>query len=357
MNRKYFLSALMGIPAAMGSIGRLSAAAANTASKKTYPFIPPYLKPGDTIGITCPAGHLMAAEAQPAIRLMQSWGFKVRIGNTVGLRDHTFGGTDAQRLKDLQDMLDDPDVKAIMCGRGGYGCARIIDQLNFARFRESPKWVIGFSDITALHAHINRHFGIATLHSKMCNSFPDSADKAEPEIKATILSIRQALTGEHMQYSVPPDTHNRYGEASGVLVGGNLSMLQSIAATDSELDTIGKILFLEEVGEYLYSLDRMFDNLKRSHKLDNLAGLVIGGFTRIKPDDPGEEFGKTLYDIVLEKVKDLSFPVCFNFPVGHQKNNYALKCGVMHRLSVQANNVELTELYVMPALTPVRTTR
>jgi len=147
-----------------------------------------------------------------------------------------------------------------------------------------------------------------------------------------------------MQYTAAPDANNRAGVASGILVGGNLSMLQSVAATDSELDTIGKILFLEDAGEYLYSLDRMLGNLQRSHKLDNLAGLILGGFNRIKPDDPGEEFGKNLYQMVLEKIQGTSYPVCFNFPVGHQRNNYALKCGVMHRLSVQNDKVELAEI-------------
>jgi muramoyltetrapeptide carboxypeptidase len=283
-------------------------------------------------------------EIQPAVRILQSWGFNIRTGTTVGKRDFTFGGTDAERLQDLQAMLDATDIQAIMCGRGGYGCARIIDALDFTKFIEHPKWVIGFSDITVLHSHINRHYDIATLHSKMCNSFPDDLNAADKEVQDTILSIQQALTGTAMQYSAPADAKNRTGTASGMLVGGNLSMLQSISGTDSEIDTIGKILFLEDAGEYLYSLDRMLGNLHRSRKLDNLAGLIIGGFNRIKPDDPDEEFGRTVYDMVLEKVKDLPYPVCFNFPVGHQRNNYALKCGVMHRLSVEVEKVELREV-------------
>lgn len=324
-------------------LSRFSRAAANLPSSH-YPFIPPYLKPGDTIGITCPAGYITAEEIQPAVRILESWGFKIRSGSTVGRRDFTFGGTDAERLQDLQAMLDSEDIQAIMCGRGGYGCARIIDRLDFSKFREHPKWVIGFSDITVLHCHINRHYGIATLHSKMCNSFPDDLSNADPEVQRTILSIQQALTGTAMQYSAAPDARNRTGTGSGILIGGNLSMIQSVSATNSEIDTKGKILFLEDAGEYLYSLDRMLGNLHRSHKLDNLAGLVMGGFNRIRPDDPGEEFGRTVYDMVLDRVKDLPYPVCFNFPVGHQRNNYALKCGVMHRLSVADDKVELTEL-------------
>ncbi|WP_298732154.1 LD-carboxypeptidase [uncultured Chitinophaga sp.] len=342
MNRKHFLSALLGTGMSIPVLSTFSRAASRSPAE-AYPFIPPYLKPGDTIGITCPAGHISAEEIQPAIRILESWGFKIRIGSTVGKRDFTFGGSDAERLQDLQAMMDSTDIQAILCGRGGYGCARIVDQLDFSKFRAQPKWVIGFSDITVLHCHINRHYGIATLHSKMCNSFPDDLQSADPEVQQTILSIRQALTGVPMQYTALPDTRNRYGEGRGLLIGGNLSMIQSVSGTDSAIDTNGKILFLEDAGEYLYSLDRMLGNLQRSHKLDNLTALIIGGFNRIKPDDPGEDFGRTVYDMVLERVKDLPYPVCFNFPVGHQRNNYALKCGVMHRLYVANDKVTLTE--------------
>lgn len=346
MNRKYFLSALAVTGLAYPSFSKVPAMAARIGIPEAAALMPSYLQPGDTIGITAPAGHITLEEITPAIRIMESWGFKIRAGSTVNKRDFSFGGTDTERQQDLQAMLDDPSIKAIMCARGGYGSARIIDQLNFSNFIQYPKWLIGFSDITVLHCHINRLFGIATLHSKMCNSFPDDFSKAEPVVQETILSIKQALTGQRMQYSLPADPNNRIGTASGVLIGGNLSMIQSIAATNSEPNTIGKILFLEEVGEYMYNLDRMLNNLQRSHKLDNLAGLIIGGFNRLKPDDPGEEFGRTVADIVMEKVKDCTYPVCFNFPVGHQKNNYALKCGVMHKLDVQKDNVILNEIIV-----------
>jgi len=275
---------------------------------------------------------------------MQSWGFKIRVGNTVDKTDFSFGGTDQERRQDMQEMLDDPTIKAIMCARGGYGSARIVDLLDFSHFAQQPKWIIGFSDITVLHCHINRLYGIATLHSKMCNSFPDDFNKAEAIVQQTISSIRDALSGQQLHYTTFSDSRNRTGTAKGVLVGGNLSMIQSVLATNSELNTIGKILFLEEVGEYLYSLDRMFNSLQRAHKLDNLAGLIIGGFNRIKPDDPGEEFGRTVYDIVMEKVKEFKYPVCFGFPVGHQKDNYALKCGVMHQMSVWQAEVTLDEV-------------
>lgn len=346
MNRKHFLSTLATTAGltTLPALTRLQQAAAALTPHEERWLIPPYLKPGDVIGITCPAGHITLDEIKPAIRIMESWGFRIRIGNTVNKADFSFGGTDQERQQDMQSMLDDPTIKAIMCGRGGYGSARIVDQLDFTRFIQQPKWVIGFSDITVLHCHISRLYGIATLHSKMCNSFPDDYAKAEPIVQQTISSIKDALCGQQLQYTTFSDTRNRTGVAKGILVGGNLSMIQSVLGTNSELDTIGKILFLEEVGEYLYSLDRMFNSLQRAHKLDNLAALIIGGFNRIKPDDPGEEFGRTVYDIVMEKVKDSSYPVCFSFPVGHQKDNYALKCGIMHQLSVGNEEVTLSEL-------------
>lgn len=336
MDRKHFLSGVLSA-VALSSFGKAAKAASTS-------LIPPYLKPGDLIGITCPAGYISKEEIMPSVRIMQEWGFKVRLGKTVDARDHSFGGTDLLRCQDLQAMLDDPEIKAIMCGRGGYGVARVVDGLDFSTFRQHPKWVIGFSDITVLHTHIDRHFGIASLHSKMCNSFPDDLRKADPSVQETIDSIRQALTGQRMTYKTVADPNNRLGSASGSLIGGNLTMIQSVMSTNSEIDTNGKILFIEEVGEYLYSLDRMFNNLQRAKKLDNLAGLVIGGFNRLKTDDPGEEFGRTLYEIVMEKVKGRHYPVCFNFPVGHQKNNFALKCGAMHQLRVQTDGVTLEEI-------------
>lgn len=343
MNRKHFLSTLITAGAGIPAIKTLAAVGITGTDTAKQLQVPPYLKPGDIIGITCPAGYIKKEEILPSLRIMESWGFNIRIGQTVGARDYSFGGTDAERTKDMQAMLNDNNVKAIMCGRGGYGAARIIDQLDFSRFQKNPKWVIGFSDITAFHCHINRHFGIATLHSKMCNSFPDDFSKAEPIVQDTIMSIYQALTGKKMQYTAAPDPNNRKGMARGILIGGNLSVIQSVSGTDSEIDTNGKILFLEEVGEYLYNLDRMLGTIQRSHKFDNLAGLIIGGFNRLKPDDPGEEFGRTVYDMVKEKVKNFKYPVCFNFPVGHQKNNYALKCGMMHTLTVADDKVTLKE--------------
>jgi muramoyltetrapeptide carboxypeptidase len=340
MNRKYFLS-LLPASLLLNPLHALSNKPLADAVKKIT--IPPYLTIGDTIGITCPAGYITEAEIQPALIQLKSWGFNVAIGKTVGARDYTFGGTDAERLADMQAMLDDRNIKAILCARGGYGAIRIIDQLDFSTFKSSPKWLIGFSDITIFHCHINTNLRVASIHSKMCNSFPSDWSLAEPIQIATIEAIQQALKGEKMTYSCAYNSNNRLGVAEGELIGGNLRCIENLAGSISEIQTDGKILFVEDTGEYLYSIDRMFYNLKRSGKLAKLKGLIIGGF-KIKPDDAGDEFGKTLTDIVLDKVKEYDYPVCFDFPVGHQRANYPLKCGVKHQLTVNKSGTTVEEL-------------
>ncbi|HEU4861532.1 MAG TPA: LD-carboxypeptidase [Chitinophagaceae bacterium] len=304
---------------------------------------PAYLKAGDTVGITAPAGYIIYQEIQSAIKKMEGWGYKVKIGDTIDKRDFTFGGTDEERARDFQQMLDDPKLKAIMCARGGYGAVRIIDKLNWEKFKARPKWIIGFSDVTVFHSHLNKNLGIASIHSKMCNSFPDDWSQAEPIQMETIESIQKALSGEKMKYMALPNLQNKVGVGDGVLIGGNLKMLETLAGTKSDINTAGKILFVEDTGEYMYNIDRMFWNLKRTGKLSQLKGLIIGGF-KIKVDEDSDDFGRTLQDVVLEKIKAYRYPVCFDFPVGHQKNNFALKCGVKHRLKVFANEVSLNEV-------------
>jgi muramoyltetrapeptide carboxypeptidase len=344
MKRKQFLASVLATGAAVRAL-----AAQHEQDDLSHRFtgmsslkIPPYLKNGDMIGITSPAGFITEEDIRPAISKLQEWGWSVKTGSTIGKRNFTFGGTDEERVQDLQAMLDDSSIKAIMCARGGYGMVRIIDRLDFKKFLSAPKWIIGFSDITVLHSHIQANYNIATLHSKMCNSFPADWNLAEPVQKETIESIRQCLAGETMTYAALPNAFNKPGTATGQLVGGNLKTLESLASSSSDIRTKNKILFVEDTGEYLYSIDRMFWNLQRTGKLSGLKGLVIGGF-KIKKDDPGEEFGLTLEEIVLEKVKDYKYPVCFDFPVGHQKNNFALKCGAVHTLSVTAKESRLTE--------------
>ncbi|MCC7378965.1 MAG: LD-carboxypeptidase [Chitinophagaceae bacterium] len=338
MKRKHFISYIIPIAATLSA----GAKGKTNISPQEAAAIPPYLKDGDTIGICCPAGHITQAEIEPALSKIKEWGFTSRVGNTVGKKDFTYGGTDDERLTDLQQMLDDKNIKAILFARGGYGAVRIIDRVDFKKFKRNPKWIIGFSDATVFHSHINENYRVATIHSKMCNSFPDDWSKAEPMQKETIESINHCLKGQKMKYLFTPNEKNKTGLATGELVGGNLKTLETLAGSKSDIHTDGKILFVEDTGEYLYSIDRMFWNLKRSGKLDKLNGLIIGGF-KIKTDDAGEAFGKTIEEIVLEKVSEYDYPVCFDFPVGHQKNNFALKCGVIHTLGVHLNECRLTE--------------
>ncbi len=337
MNRKHFLSSIVPAAASFNLISK------GIAEPERVLTVPAYLQPGDTIGICSPAGYITLEEIQSAISKIKEWGYGVKIGNSIGKRYFTFGGTDEERMSDLQQMMDDAQIKAILCARGGYGSVRIVDGLNFKKFRKNPKWIIGFSDITVLHSHLNRNYNIASIHSKMCNSFPDDWAKAEPIQIETIESIHQCLQGKKMSYTADANLNNKPGMASGNLVGGNLKTIENLSGSDSDIITDGKILFVEDTGEYLYSIDRMFWNLKRSGKLCKLKGLIIGGF-KAKKDDAGDEFGISLEDIVLEKIKEYHFPVCFDFPVGHQRNNFALKCGMQHQLSVSANGSQLTEI-------------
>lgn len=339
MKRKSFIRS----SAAFLGAGLLPSISTGKEAVEEISFVSPsYLKKGDLIGITSPAGYITTKEIQSAINKMLEWGYKVKIGDTIDKRDFTFGGTDLERANDLQKMLDDPSISAIMCARGGYGSIRIIDKLNWEKFKAKPKWIIGFSDATVIHSHINTNLKIASIHSKMCNSFLDDWSLAEPLQMASIESIDRALKGEKMKYSVVPNPNNRIGKGEGILVGGNLKTIETLSGSKSEINTEGKILFIEDTGEYMYSVDRMLWNLKRSGKLNSLKGLVVGGF-KIKVDEGDDDFGRTLYDLVYEKVKDYNFPVCFDFPVGHQKSNFALKCGVKHKLEVENNEVTLKE--------------
>ncbi len=342
MKRKHFLGSMAALLG--GGMLPVQKAAARSAIDELRPVkIPPYLQPGDTIGITSPAGYITLEAMQPAIDVIKSWGYNVLVGATISKRHFTFGGTDEERLQDLQTMLNDKNIKAILCARGGYGVGRIVDRIDWKYFKQHPKWVIGFSDITVLHNHIHRACQVATIHSKMTNSFPSDWATAEPVQVQTINSIHEALMGKQMHYSAFPNSFNKMGDVTGLLVGGNLKTIESLSGSASDIDTKGKILFVEDTGEYLYSIDRMFWNLKRSGKLKDLKGLIVGGFN-VKPDTEGEEFGKTVEEIVLEKVKDYNYPICFDFPVGHQRANFALKCGVPHRLHVSPEEVTLTQL-------------
>ena len=300
-------------------------------------IIPPYLKKNDTIAITCPAGYMPSEKAQTCIETLQDWGYQVVIGKTLGSDSaNYFSGTDEVRAAELQEMLDDPSIKAILFGRGGYGMTRIIDQLNFKKFKKHPKWLIGFSDITVMHTHLLGKYKIASLHAPMAAAFNDGEANNE-----YIQSLRKALKGEKGKFTCAPHAYNKQGAATGRLVGGNLALLAHVIGTDSDFDTKNSILFIEDIGEYLYNIDRMLYQLKRSGKLDKITGLVFGGFTDMK--DTERIFGTTIEDILQDISKDLQVPVCFNFPVSHGRENVALKIGATYKLMVGANKVSLKE--------------
>jgi muramoyltetrapeptide carboxypeptidase len=298
---------------------------------------PPYLQKGDTIAITCPAGYMAKEKAQTCIDTLQQWGYEVIVGKTLGSKSKNyFSGTDDERLNELQAMLDALEIKAILFGRGGYGVGRIIDQLDFTLFKKNPKWLIGFSDITVLHSHINRNFKIATLHAPMAAAFNHGGDKNK-----YILSLKNALAGVKANYSCKPHRFNTTGTATGELIGGNLSLLVHLIGTSSDINTNNKILFIEDIGEQLYSIDRKMHQLKRSKKLASLAGLIIGGFTDMK--DTERPFGKKVYDLIHDLVKEYQYPVCFGFPVSHEKENVALKVGGIYQLRVTSKEIKLVE--------------
>lgn len=294
---------------------------------------PPYLQPGDTVGIVATARKISQTEIQPAIQMLESWGLKVKLGTYLFNEDNQYAGTTDSRAKDLQTMLDDDNVQAILCARGGYGTVKIIDLIDFSKFRNNPKWIIGYSDVTVLHSHIHSLFGVETLHATMPLDFTDK------ETEAT-RSLKKALFGEEINYTIPSHPLNKTGNASGVLVGGNLSILYSLRGTPSDLDTEGKILFIEDLDEYLYHIDRMMINLKRGGMLEQLKGLIVGGMTDMH--DNTIPFGKSAHEIILDAVKEYNYPVCFDFPAGHLKgNNHALILGREVELSVSHRGVSL----------------
>ena len=298
---------------------------------------PPYLLKGDAIGLVCPAGYMALEKVQTCITTLQEWGYNVKIGKTIGGGSSSyFSGTDEERLADFQQMLDDDEVKAVLCARGGYGMSRIIDKINFKKFKLQPKWIIGYSDITVLHAHLYSNYYISSMHAPMAGAFNDEEFKNE-----YVLSVKNTMEGKKIKYSCAPHELNKKGEAIGELIGGNLALLAHLVGTDSDSKTRGRILFLEDTGEYLYNIDRMLLQLKRSGKLSKLAGLIIGGFTDIK--DTERPFGKTTYEIINDAVKEYEYPVCFGFPVSHEKENYALKIGVGYKLKVGKSKVLLEE--------------
>ncbi|MBB5397428.1 LD-carboxypeptidase [Mucilaginibacter sp. AK015] len=291
----------------------------------------PYLKKGDKVAITCPAKKLPIPMTD-AVNLLTGWGLEVVLGKTVNASYHQFAGDDAFRAADLQRFIDDDSIKAIICARGGYGTIRMVDMVNFNRLQSNPKWLVGFSDITLLHSHIITNYNLPCIHGQMPLNIPDASSYS-------LETLRKALFGEAISYRIEPNPLNRRGECQGILVGGNLSLLLAVSGSVSDLDYNGKILFIEDVGEYLYAIDRMLRALKRAGKLKHLAGLIAGGFTDLKDNDI--PFGQTLPEIVMDVVAEYDYPVCFDFPAGHISNNCSLILGKTLWLAVETDVVNI----------------
>lgn len=294
---------------------------------------PPKLNAGDTVGIVSTARKIAKEELKYLLDLLESWGLKFTLGASIGATNHQFAGEDQVRLQDFQQMLDNPNIKAVWCAKGGYGTVRIIDRLDFQSFVKQPKWIIGYSDVTVLHSHVHG-LGVASLHANM-------ASEIETKTEATRKSIKGALFGKPMDISTQASPSlNRDGIATGVLVGGNLSILYSLCGSDSTIHTEGKILFIEDLDEYLYHIDRMVVNLKRNGMLSNLKGLVVGGMSDM--NDNSVPFGKTAEEIVLEHVREYNYPVCFGFPAGHVLDNRCLVLGRKVKLEVSGAKADLS---------------
>jgi len=297
-------------------------------------IVPPALKTGDKIRIISPAGRVAEKYVLPAAEWLREQGYQVEFGKHVFARHYQFAGTDIERLEDLQEAFDDEETKAVLCSRGGYGTVRIIDKIDFNPVLKKPKWLIGFSDITILHACFN-NLDVATIHGVMPRYFFD--EKGEPT--ENLHSLMKLISGQRVSYTFPGNERNRNGNVSGELTGGNLSILSSLQGTKYEIETEGKILFLEDIDEFLYHADRMMHQLKLSGKLTGLAGLVLGNFTDMKDNE--SPFGKTITEIITEAVCGYDFPVCFGFPAGHNEKNLALSFGQKWQIDVSENHSEL----------------
>ena len=278
------------------------------------------IQSGSTIRIVSPAGKIDKEHVMPAVKWLEEQGYTVKLGEHVFTQHYQFAGTDEQRAADVQQALDDQECDAIICSRGGYGTVRIIEQLDFSQFLKKPKWLVGFSDITILHSRLH-NLSVPTLHGVMPRYFFD--DEGKP--REDLTSMMTLIKGEGISYDVDATEFDRPGTALGQLVGGNLSIVTSLHGTKYDIDTDGKILFLEDIDEFLYHTDRMVHQLKLSGKLDNLTGLILGDFTDMKDNE--SPFGQTVHEIFAEAVKDFNYPVCYGFPGGHDKKNLALAFG------------------------------
>ena len=287
---------------------------------------PTYMQKGDTVAIVSTARKNIDDNLKPTIDLLEGWGLIVKLGKTIGLDYYQLAGTNEQRTADFQEQMDNPNIKAIWCVRGGYGTVKIIDKLDFTQFKQNPKWIIGFSDVTVLHGHLNR-MGIESLHATMPVAIPRATDEAKNSLCA-------ALFGEKLQYTLECDALNHKGKAKGELVGGNLSILYSLLGSESAIDCADKILFIEDLDEYLYHVDRMMMNLKRNGCLQSLKGIIVGAMTEMKDNEI--PWGRNALEIIEDNVKGLNIPIIYNFPAGHIRDNRALIFGRQVSMEVNA---------------------
>lgn len=296
---------------------------------------PPTIKQGDTIGMVCPAGSIPLEKVQNCIQTLEKWGYQVKLGKTVGTKKDTFSATDAERAQDLQGMLDDENIKAIVCARGGYGMSRIIDELDFTKFNAQPKWVVGFSDITVLHAALQRE-NCMSIHGPMAAAF----NKGEVGEKY-IQSLRATMEGDATHYQAAAHVLNQLGSIKAPIIGGNLCMIAHLIGSKNAMDTTGKILFIEDVSEHHYNIDRLMIQCKNAGLFKHCKGIIVGGFTEMK--DNASDFGATVDEIIAAHISNLAIPICFDFPVSHGLENLAIKLGQTYTLSVQEKGVELIE--------------
>jgi muramoyltetrapeptide carboxypeptidase len=293
---------------------------------------PPYLKKNDKVAIIATAKKFELSKLKPAIKILESWGLEIVLGKNLYKSHHQFAGTDEERAYDLQAMLDDESIRAIFCARGGYGTNRIIDKLNFKKFLKKPKWIAGFSDVTVLHCHLHNK-KIQTIHSIMPSLFSQQGSQK------SVGTLKDALFGKPLKYLTTSSKLNRTGKVSGTVIGGNLSIINSLIGTPSDIDTKGKILFIEDVGEYLYNIDRMIIHLKRAGKLSKLKGLIVGHMTDMEDNDI--PFGKNANQIIAEAVEEYKYPVCYNFPAGHDSQNFSMIFGKAALLNIKSDKVGL----------------
>ena len=298
---------------------------------------PPYLKAGDTVAIVAPSGILINREDEiaHAKKLLKSWGLHAIVGEHVYKQDNHFAGTDAERCEDFQNALDNPTVSAIWCARGGYGTVRILDNLDYTKFKENPKWLIGYSDITALHNQFHNE-GYESIHGILCVSLPEDASK----IETSITSFKKALFGEPLNYTLEGSKLNKVGRVSGQLIGGNLTLLHTMLGSNTSIDTTGKILFIEDIGEYKYHIDRMLQTLKRAGYFDNCSGVLVGDFTKMKKNNTAL-WGSSVEQLIVDALAEYDFPIAFNMPAGHEDDNRAMILGREIEMTVEKEKTDI----------------